>query len=60
MEPAKLTRLVRGELDWIVMTVPEKEPARRYDTANGLARHVERYLTGEPVQASPPEAGYQL
>src|SRR5207249_10650572 len=48
-EPAKLTKLVRGELDWIVMTCLEKDRNRRYDTANGLARDLERYLHDEPV-----------
>ena len=35
-EPNKLTRLVRGELDWIVMKCLEKDRGRRYETANGL------------------------
>ena len=43
-EPAKLSRLVRGELDWIVMKCLEKDRDRRYETANGLARDLERYL----------------
>src|SRR5438045_6057160 len=53
-EPKKLSRLVRGELDWIVMKAMEKDRARRYDTASGMARDVERYLVDEPVQACPP------
>ena len=59
-EPAKLTQLVRGELDWIVMKALEKDRTRRYETANGLARDVERYLNDEPVEACPPTAGYKL
>jgi serine/threonine protein kinase len=59
-EPAKLTRLVRGELDWIVMKALEKDRARRYDTANGFALDVQRYLADEPVLACPPSAGYRL
>jgi serine/threonine protein kinase/tetratricopeptide (TPR) repeat protein len=59
-EPAKLTKLVRGELDWIVMKALEKDRNRRYDTANGLAMDVQRYLTNEPVQACPPSARYRL
>jgi eukaryotic-like serine/threonine-protein kinase len=43
-EPAKLTKLVRGELDWIVMKALEKDRSRRYETANGFARDIERYL----------------
>ena len=44
LEPAQLSRLVRGDLDWIVMKSLEKERSRRYETANGLARDIERYL----------------
>src|SRR5262245_8362596 len=53
-EPAKLTKLVRGELDWIVMKALEKDRNRRYETANGFAMDVQRYLADEPVQACPP------
>jgi serine/threonine protein kinase len=58
LEPAKLTKLVRGELDWIVMKALEKDRNRRYETANGLAMDVQRYLTNEPVQAVPPSPGF--
>ncbi len=59
-EPAKLTKLVRGELDWIVMKALEKDRNRRYETANGFALDVQRYLSDEPVQACPPSPGYRL
>ena len=59
-EPAKLTKLVRGELDWIVMKALEKDRGRRYQTANGFAHDIERYLADEPVEACPPGAGYRL
>ncbi|HKB41249.1 MAG TPA: tetratricopeptide repeat protein, partial [Gemmataceae bacterium] len=59
-EPAKLARQVRGELDWIVMKCLEKDRARRYPTANGLARDIERYQRDEPVEACPPSVGYRL
>jgi eukaryotic-like serine/threonine-protein kinase len=59
-EPAKLTRLVRGDLDWIVMKALEKDRARRYETANGFALDVQRYLADEPVIACPPSAAYRL
>src|SRR5207245_3923651 len=49
-EPAKLTKLVRGELDWIVMKALEKDRNRRYETANGFATDVQRYLADEPVK----------
>ena len=60
MEPAKLARLVRGELDWIAMKALEKDRNRRYATANDLARDLGRYLAGEPVEAGPPSAVYRL
>ena len=52
-EPAKLAKLVRGELDWIVMKALEKDRGRRYQTAIGFATDVQRYLAGEPVLAAP-------
>jgi hypothetical protein len=60
LEPVKLAKLVRGELDWIVMKCLEKDRGRRYETANGLARDLERYLQDEVVEAQPPTAGYRL
>jgi serine/threonine protein kinase/Flp pilus assembly protein TadD len=59
-EPKKLAALVRGELDWIVMKALEKDRGRRYETANGFAQDVQRYLAGEPVLAAPPSATYRL
>jgi serine/threonine protein kinase/tetratricopeptide (TPR) repeat protein len=59
-EPKRLHRLCRGDLDWIVMKCLEKDRDRRYETANGLARDVERYLHDEPVQACPPSAWYRF
>src|SRR5262249_28667638 len=59
-ERAKLARLMRGELDWIVMKALEKDRNRRYETANALALDIERYLHDEPVRAGPPSAGYRL
>jgi serine/threonine protein kinase/tetratricopeptide (TPR) repeat protein len=60
LEPAKLARLVRGDLDWIVMKCLEKDRARRYQTANGLAMDLQRYLADEPVLAGPPTRRYRL
>ncbi len=59
-EPKKLMGLLRNELDWIVMKALEKERARRYETANGFAADVLRYLGGETVQAHPPSTAYRL
>src|SRR4051812_14164714 len=59
VEPWKLSGLVRGELDWIVMKALEKDRNRRYETANGLAADVRRYLDDDPVQACPPSLLYR-
>jgi len=59
-DPSTLVRLLRHELDWVVMRCLEKDPHRRYPTANGLARDIQRYLADEPVQACPPSASYRL
>ena len=58
-EPPKLIRQVRGDLDWIVMKALEKEPARRYAAAHGLAIDVQYYLDGEVVTARPPSVFYK-
>ncbi len=59
-EPRKLLALLRGELDWVVMKCLEKSRERRYETANGLAREIQRYLADEAVEARPPSATYRL
>ena len=59
-EPAKLTALVRGELDWIVMKSLEKDRSRRYETVDGLAKDVQRHLSGEAVEACPPSVTYKI
>jgi eukaryotic-like serine/threonine-protein kinase len=59
-EPARLTKEVRGDLDWIVMKALEKDRTRRYEAASGLARDIERHLHDEPVEACPPSARYRL
>ena len=56
----KLINLVRGDLDWIVMKCLEKDRARRYETANGLATDVQRHLSNEPVTARPPTTTYRI
>jgi serine/threonine protein kinase len=59
-EPPRLISLVQGDLDWIVMKCLEKDRARRYETANGLARDIERHLNHEPVVARPPSRLYEF
>jgi eukaryotic-like serine/threonine-protein kinase len=59
-DPKKLSGLLKGELDWIVMKALEKDRDRRYDTANDLAADIERYLHDETVEACPPSATYRF
>src|SRR5262249_38787799 len=59
-EPARLSRLIRGDIDWIVMKCLEKDRTRRYESASGLARDLQRALADEPVEACPPSARYRL
>jgi tetratricopeptide (TPR) repeat protein len=60
IDPKGLSRLVRGDLDWIVMKALEKDRNRRYETANGFAADIGRYLSDEPVEACPPSAVYRF
>ena len=54
VEPRKLSSMLRGDLDWIVLMALDKEPARRYETAASFADDIERYLRAEPIDARPP------
>ncbi|MDR3457535.1 MAG: tetratricopeptide repeat protein [Verrucomicrobiae bacterium] len=59
-QPPALIRAVRGDLDWIAMKALEKDRTRRYETANGLALDVQRFLTDETVAARPPSTLYRF
>ena len=59
-EPRKLSALVRGDLDWIVMKALDKDRSRRYETASAFAVDVRRFLSEEPVEARPPSAWYRF
>jgi serine/threonine protein kinase len=60
MEPSRLSKFLRGDLDWIVMKALAKERERRYETASGFAKDIERFINHEPVSAGPPSASYRL
>src|SRR5438105_213993 len=60
IETRELVKLLRGDLDWIVMKCLEKDRARRYETANGLASDIKRHLENEPVVARPPSRRYRF
>jgi tetratricopeptide (TPR) repeat protein len=53
-DPAKLSGLLRGDLDWIVMKALQKDRTRRYQTASDFARDIQHYLNDEPIEARPP------
>jgi WD40 repeat protein/serine/threonine protein kinase len=59
-DPRRLSRLLCGELDWVVMKALEKDRTRRYETASAFAADVQRYLKDEPVEACPPSACYRF
>jgi len=60
LDAPKLVNVLRGDLDWIVMKCLEKDRARRYETANGLASDIQRHLNNEPVIACPPSNFYKF
>jgi serine/threonine protein kinase len=60
LEPAQLTRLIRGDLDWIALKALDKVRSRRYEAANALALDIQRYLTDQPVEACPPSTAYRV
>ena len=60
VDPMKLSVLLRGDLDSIVMHCLEKNRTRRYETANGLAMDIQRHLNHEPIVARPPSAAYRF
>jgi WD40 repeat protein/serine/threonine protein kinase len=58
--PETLSKLVRGDLDWIVMKALEKDRTRRYETPNELGMDIERHLSSRPVSAGAPTKSYRL
>ncbi len=60
LEPQNLNELVRGELDWIVLRAIEKDRSRRYESAGNFAADVERFLSGQAVEAAPPSRAYRV
>lgn len=60
VEPPRLLHQLNGDLDWIVMKCLEKDRTRRYETVNGLAMDIQRYLRQEPVLARPPSQWYRM
>ena len=59
-DTSRLTSILKGDLDWIVMKALEKEPNRRYESASHLAEDIERFLSGQPVVARPPSLTYRI
>lgn len=59
-DPARLRRLIQGDLDAIVLRCLESDPDRRYSSASELTADIRRYLAGEPVTARVPTLAYRL
>ncbi len=60
INPDRLKSVLKGDLDWIVMKALEKDRSRRYDTANGFAVDIQRYMSDQTVLARPPSTTYRL
>ena len=60
IDPTKLQRILKGELDWVIMKALEKDRDRRYGTANDFASDIDRYLNDEAVTARPPSTSYRV
>jgi serine/threonine protein kinase len=59
-DPSHLGKLLQGELDWITMKALEKDRIRRFETVNGFARDLERFLDGQAVESAPPSIAYRM
>jgi serine/threonine protein kinase/tetratricopeptide (TPR) repeat protein len=60
IDPNRFSSVLKGELDWVVLKALEKDRTRRYETADGLARDIQRYLADEVVEARPPSTAYRF
>jgi serine/threonine protein kinase len=58
--PSLMHKALGGDLETIVLRTLDKDPARRYQTVNGLIEDIGRYLTDQPILARPSSAAYQL
>ncbi len=59
-EPRALEKMIRGDLDWIVLKATEKNREHRYASAEALARDLERFLEDRPIEARAPSRSDQL
>jgi serine/threonine protein kinase/predicted Zn-dependent protease len=59
-EAWRLSQVLRGELDWIVMKALEKDRSRRYESVSAFAADILRYLYDEPVLACPASRWYRF
>ncbi len=59
ISPASLQKILKGDLDWVVMKALEKDRARRYQTVDDFSDDISSYLTGDAIQARPPSTWYQ-
>ncbi len=59
-DPDGLGKVIRGDLDWIVVRALNKDRGRRYPTPDAFAEDIQRHLQSQPVEARPPSASYRL
>ena len=58
-DPRSLKKMLKGDLDWIVMKALNTKPTARYETARAFAKDIVRFLEGKPVEAAPPGLFYR-
>lgn len=59
-KPSTISKLIRGDLETIVLKALEKEREQRYQSAASLMRDIQRFLNSEPIEARPPSIAYQF
>ena len=59
-DAGRLTRQLRGDLDWITLRALEKDRRQRYPTVSALAADITRFLAHEPITARAPSAAYRM
>jgi serine/threonine protein kinase/Tol biopolymer transport system component len=58
-DPHALAKLLRGDIDWMVMKALEKKRDRRYETAAAFAADITRFFGEQPITARPPSTIYR-
>jgi len=59
-EPRRLAQALAGDLDLIIGTALQRDPARRYATAAAFAEDLRRWLDARPISARADSASYRF